>query len=231
MCLNSNKTKLWISLVPLLILCIFSLTLTFTFKTTASSGLVVVIDAGHGGSDGGVKGVKSGISEAELNLKVSYTLKSMFEERGAKVVLTRTDNVIFPDGKGSKKEDFNNRKELILNTKPDIVISIHQNKFPDKSRRGAQVFFNNNDAKGIALARAVQDKLNKINEVEVGRKFSALKGDYYILNCSNYPSCIVECGFLSNPLDDELLNSEEYQKRLAEAILEGAYSYFSESNL
>ncbi len=229
--LGKNSSKLWITIAVVLILCILSIPLYYHLEMASYSGIKVVIDAGHGGSDRGVKGIESGVSESEINLKVTYTLKSLFEERGAEVILTRKDDIIFPNGKGSKKEDFNNRKETIHSATPSVVISIHQNKFPNQNRRGAQVFFNANNTKSIALANAVQEELNVINEREVGRKFSALKGDYFILNCSTFPSCIVECGFLSNPLDDALLNQEEYRERISNAILEGVYHYLAENNL
>ena len=121
------------------------------------------------------------------------------------------------------------RKKIILDTAPNLVVSIHCNRFPSSERRGAQVFFNNFSDEGKKLASLVQKNLNTINIDKINRGFSPLKGDYYILNCSKYPSCIVECGFLSNPDDDMLLNDENYRNMLADAILSGIMSYLSSS--
>lgn len=215
---------MWISFVTLIILCINFIFNYNENEIVSGNVLTVVIDAGHGGSDFGVHGVNSNVSESELNLLVAYKLKNAFENKGVEVVMTREGESVLNEESGMKRDDFNKRKEIINEAQPDFVISIHQNKFPDKKRRGAQVFYNPFDEKGVALANSVQSELNKINLLEVGRSFSALKGDYFILNCSTYPSCIVECGFLSNPDDDILLNTDEYQTRLSESIVKGVFN-------
>ena len=220
-----EKKRLWIIFM---ILCIIGVTTYSLFCYTPAREFVVVIDAGHGGSDGGVKGINSGISEAEINLLVAYNLKSIFEDNGIRVVLTRSGKSVLDGESGTKQDDFNKRKKIILDTKPDAVVSIHQNKFPDSRRRGAQVFFNPHSSDGKALAVAVQQKLNELNMEKVGRTFSALKGDYYLLNCSEYPSCIVECGFLSNTEDEKLLTDSEYRQLLSKSIADGIYQYLVE---
>ena len=104
------------------------------------------------------------------------------------------------------------------------------NKFSITTRRGAQVFYKANDEKGKLLANCVQESFN--NMEEASRKCSALCGDYYILNCSKYPSIIAECGFLSNPQDEALLVTDEYQDKLAYTIYKGVIEYLTilESN-
>lgn len=226
-----DKRRLWIIFISVILLCTICAAAVALYCYVPHNSYTVVIDAGHGGQDGGVVGVESGVTEAEINLLVAYTLKSKFEERGVKVIMTREDKSVLGTEKGGKKEDFNKRREIILSAKPDAVISVHQNKFPDSSRRGAQVFYNSMNVRGKALAEAVQQNLNVLNEKEVGRSFSSLKGDYYILNCSDYPSCIIECGFLSNREDEKLLTSTEYRDKLAEAIVGGVFAYFNERSL
>lgn len=181
----------------------------------------IVIDAGHGGTDGGVTGAESRVTEAEINLAISFMLEEELISRGFNTVKTRTSEGTAAIVTGEKQQDMEKRKATILSAVPDAVISIHCNKFPSSERRGAQVFFNPHSENGKTLAARLQDSLNILNIVEVGRGFSSLGGDYYILNCSPYPSAIVECGFLSNAEDEKLLLSEDYRKKLVKAIADG----------
>ena len=201
------------------------------FVSLPNTVATVVLDAGHGGRDVGVVGVNSSVSEAEINLLITQTLKSKLEDLNVKVVLTRKNaNGLYDENATNfKRSDMEKRKKIILDTAPNLVVSIHCNRFPSSERRGAQVFFNNFSDEGKKLASLVQKNLNTINIDKINRGFSPLKGDYYILNCSKYPSCIVECGFLSNPDDDMLLNDENYRNMLADAILSGIMSYLSSS--
>ena len=195
-----------------------------------SNKITVLLDAGHGGVDGGVSGVNTGISESKLNLSVVKKLENFFLVAGMDVVLTRSSDagLYGVATKNRKKKDMQKRKEIIYNADPTIVISIHMNKYSLQQRRGAQVFFKSGDQLGKMLADQVQKSLNEMPSSV--RSYDALKGDYYILNCSNYPSIICECGFLSNPDDEALLISEEYQEKIAYAIFKGAISYLSEAS-
>ncbi|MFA5449199.1 MAG: N-acetylmuramoyl-L-alanine amidase [Clostridia bacterium] len=184
---------------------------------------VIVLDAGHGGIDTGVIGIESRVKESDLNLLVTQSVKKLLETQKIKVILTReNERSLSPDG---KRADMAKRKEIILQAAPDLVVSIHCNKFPDHTRRGAQVFFNAHSERSISLSNFIQSSLNPLNAEQIGREFSALKGDYYILSSHPYPSAIVECGFLSNVEDDRLLNSPEYREKLAFAIYTGILSY------
>lgn len=187
----------------------------------ASAAPTIVIDAGHGGIDGGVTGAVTGVTEAEINLEIALMLEDELVRRGFNTVKTRTGEGTAAIVAGEKQRDMEKRKQTILSAKPDAVVSIHCNKFPSSSRRGAQVFFNPYSHQGKALAARLQDAVNILNVTEVGRGYSSLGGDYYILNCSDYPSAIVECGFLSNAEDEKLLMQEEYRLRLVGAIADG----------
>ncbi len=193
-------------------------------------GVVVVLDAGHGGIDNGVSGIRTGVKESELNLKVVKKLESYFIGAGIKVVLTRNNDAgLYGVATSSlKRKDMQKRKEIIDKAKPTLVISIHMNKYSLSSRRGAQVFYKEGDELGKSLAVNIQNSFNDM--VEAVRVCSPLKGDYYILNCTNYPSVIAECGFLSNPDDEALLISDKYQDELAYAIFKGAVGYMSENS-
>ena len=187
----------------------------------------VVIDAGHGGIDGGVTGATTGIAESELNLSVAKFLKEDFAAAGFKVVMTRTSSAALYGylGGSLKKRDMQNRKRVIEKASPDLVISIHMNKCPIPSRRGAQVFYRAGDERSIALAASVQDRLN--NMEEASRDCISLVGDYYILNVSPCPAALVECGFLSNAEDEKLLVSESYRGKISCVIFKGAIDYLA----
>ena len=117
------------------------------------------------------------------------------------------------------------RAEIIRSSNPVAVVSVHQNFFSQTSRRGAQVFFCESSEHSKTLAALVQTSLNSMPECV--KKTAALAGDYYILNTSEAPAIIVECGFLSNPDDEALLLSASYQKKISRAIAEGVLSFLS----
>lgn len=194
------------------------------------NSFVVVLDAGHGGRDSGVIGVNSKIAEKEVNLAITYMVKAYLEKAKIKVILTRkNDDGLYGKATANfKKIDMQKRKEIINQTQPDVVVSIHCNRFPsDSKRRGGQAFFEPTSEHSKELAFSLQASLNILNKEFVGREFSALKGDYYILKCSKYVSAIVECGFMSNPEDDRLLQQEEYRDRVAYKISSGIIGYLN----
>lgn len=191
--------------------------------TSPKPSYTVVVDAGHGGADGGVQGVNTGVYERELNLSIAYKVKAELEKAQINVVMTRTTS----DGAldtmlTQKQEDMQKRKKIIMDASPDCVVSIHQNKYTQQSRRGAQAFFWGDSSLADVLQSALNENLNKVN---TGRTFSALKGDYYILRQTPYPSALVECGFLSNPLDEALLVTDEYQNKVAKVIADSIISF------
>ncbi len=189
--------------------------------------LAVVIDAGHGGVDGGVVGTVTGKKESDINLSIARILQREFEEAGFFVVQTRPTEAGLYDlaTAGYKRRDMQKRAEIIQKNSPTVMISVHQNFFSDPSRRGAQVFFREDSDPSRTLACLVQTSLNSMPECV--KKTAALAEDYFVLNCSDTPSIIVECGFLSNPQDEALLLSEEYQKKIASAIAAGTLTFLS----
>ena len=194
--------------------------------------VIIVLDAGHGGVDLGVKGVSTGYPESNFNLEMSRLVEDNLKILGAEIIQTRkTEDGLYKNfEKGFKLEDMKARKNIILSAQPTIVVSLHCNKYPDRSRRGIQVFYQKYSEEGKALAEVIQSNANVLNMREVGREFSALSGDYYILNCSSYPSVIVECGFLSNPDDEALMLDPNYREELAFIIFCGINSYLSTSS-
>ncbi len=197
-------------------------------SSVASVGVkVIVIDAGHGGIDAGVRGITTEAKESDINLAIAKKLKGYFQEAGFKAVMTRKTNagLYGTSGKGFKMRDMKKRKQIIADNNADMVISIHQNFCPIPSKRGGTVFFDKTSESGKALADSIQSVLNGLNE-DI-KKNEALAGDYYMLKCTENPSVIVECGFLSNTEDEKLLNDAEYQKQIAYAIFKGAVAYYS----
>ncbi len=165
--------------------------------------------------------------ESDVNLAIAKQLKGYFADAGFTVVMTRKTNagLYGSANSGFKMRDMKKRKEIIINSKADMVISVHQNFCPIPSRRGGTVFFDKNSESGKRLAADIQAALNDMEECV--SENDALVGDYYMLKCTESPSVIVECGFLSNADDEALLTSPEYQKKIAYAIFKGAVGYYS----
>ncbi len=190
-----------------------------------SDRFTVVIDAGHGGIDGGVSGITTGVKESELNLDIARKLKTKFDKSGAKTVMTRkTEAGLYGIySKGSKRRDMQKRKQITLNAKADVFVSIHLNYYSSPLRRGAQVFYKIDEEKSKSLADIVQAELNGGKECE--RDYTALAGDYYVLNEADCAAILCECGFLSNAEDEKLLLTDEYRAEIAEKIFNGIEKY------
>ncbi len=191
------------------------------------SAVKIVLDAGHGGIDAGVCGVNTKVKESELNLSVVKKLENYLVGAGFSVVLTRSSDAgLYGMATGGfKKKDMLKRKEIIEAAKPTLVVSVHMNKYSLSSRRGAQVFYKEQSEDSKILAENLQKSFNEMETA--ARECSALAGDYYILNCTDYPSVIAECGFLSNPEDEALLITEEYQDKISYAIFKGIVGYLA----
>lgn len=211
-------------------LCVRALSAPQSVGAFSERELKIVLDAGHGGVDGGVVGRKTGLKESEVNLAVTYRLKEALEDMGFSVTLTRkTDAGLYGAAtKGFKKQDMLKRKEIIEETDPALVISIHQNFYPSKSTRGGQVFYRKADEGSRRLATCVQGKLNALYAGQGAKSRKEMEGEFFMLQCAPCPSVIVECGFLSNVEDEKLLSTEGWRTQLSEAVAGGVLSYFGE---
>ena len=158
--------------------------------------ITVVIDAGHGGIDGGASGVTTGVRESDINLLIAKSLKKLYENSGFSVVMIRSaDEGLYGSTEpGFKKRDLEKRVEIINSSRADFLVSIHLNVYSSPSRRGAQAFYKKGDKLSEKLAKQIQARINGLGVVP--RLYNALWGDYYLLNESKIPSVIVECGFL-----------------------------------
>ena len=183
--------------------------------TVTPNGMTIVIDPGHGGRDGGVVGTLTGEKEANVNLGISKSLRHFLTDAGYNVIMTRQSDVDLSSGdSGFKKSDMLARKKIIEEAKPNLVVSVHQNSFPDKEVHGAQVFYAPSSDVGKEIAETTQAVLN----ASLNCNRIAKSGDYYVIQCTEYPSMLVECGFLSNPTEEALLVTAEYQRKVAYAI-------------
>ncbi len=185
----------------------------------------IVIDAGHGGRDGGAIGKETGITESQLNLDYALTLKDMCEEFGFDVILTRStmDGLYDENASNKKKSEMEKRKSIINNSGADIMVSLHMNSFPLSSAQGAQVFYAKGSGQGMTLAKGIQTAICK--NFENARDYVTV-GDYFVLNYSNIPSVLIECGFLSNPTEESLLQEKDYRQNFCYSILVGIINYF-----
>ena len=191
------------------------------FKTVPIMNKVIVIDAGHGGPDPGKPG-KYGKDEDELNLEIAQKLRELIEESGGIVVMTREDDTL---SDSSLSKDLKNRVVKANEVIADVLISIHLNSFSQSKYKGAQVFYQNNSEKGKLLAELIQQELRNTLDPNNDRMAKS-SNSYYLLRNAKMPAVIVECGFMSNPEEEKLLNDEKYQYKIAWAIYKGLIHYF-----
>ncbi|MFI3325533.1 MAG: N-acetylmuramoyl-L-alanine amidase CwlD [Clostridia bacterium] len=196
------------------------------FLEMPTSKGTILIDAGHGGEDPGATSLV-GILEKDINLQIALILQELLENHGYEVVMTRTDDSDLADSSletvaQRKTSDLVNRVELINSSGADLVISIHQNYFEESQYSGAQCFYYSDDSK--ILAEIIQESL--ITNLDTSNtRLASFVDNKYILNNSLIPVTIVECGFLSNINESELLNDQYYQSQIANAIMVGIDEY------
>ena len=192
---------------------------------TDSTKRTVVLDSGHGGFDPG-KESSDGILEKHINLAIAEQLKELLEKEGIRVVMTRTDdNGLYTESDSNKKiADMKKRCAIIDAAKADIVVSIHQNSYQSPEVKGAQVFYYSESKEGKKLAEVLQKSLIENADPENHRMAKA-NTSYYILKNTSAPTVIVECGFLSNPEEERLLNTAQYQEKLVDALQKGICEY------
>ena len=181
----------------------------------------VILDYGHGGADSGAIGVDTGVLESDLNLAVGERTARALEDRGCFVLRTRTSGDAI--GK-TKRDDMAARGAILCTEGADVTVSIHMNKFPDRSVKGPMCYYQAGADEGQALAQCVIDALC---EALALKPRLANPGNNYVTRIPDVPSVLVECGFLSNPEDEKNLTDEAYQQRLADAIADGVLAYMS----
>ena len=185
----------------------------------ASSLPTIVIDAGHGGEDGGAS-TYGGAPEKELNLLIANDLRDMLLAAGINVVMTREDdNLLYDknsDYKGHKKSmDLANRLKIAREIDNALLISIHMNAFPEEKYSGLQIYYSRNVPDSQSLAHLIQKNNKRILSPDNNRKIKAAGKNIYLLDRFDRTAILIECGFLSNAAEREKLNTPEYRQELS----------------
>ncbi|MCF6411818.1 N-acetylmuramoyl-L-alanine amidase CwlD [Pseudalkalibacillus salsuginis] len=193
------------------------------------TGKIIVLDAGHGGVDGGAVG-KGDVQEKDIALNISLKLRDYLQQAGALVIMTReTDRDLANDGtkriRNRKTEDLLKRTEIVNSSEADMFISIHLNAIPSSRWYGAQVFYNPAIEENEKLAKLIQDQIrsNLENTTRKAKPISTV----YMVRKAEIPGSLVEVGFLSNPNERELLKSKLYQTKLAASIYQGILRFYA----
>lgn len=191
----------------------------------------VIVDAGHGGDDGGAIGI-DGTVEKDINLDIALKLEKILKFYGFNVIMTRTQDVMTcDDGLDSlrkrKISDIHNRFELMRKNPDAIFISVHQNKFEDSSQHGTQVFYSGNDERSKELAEAIQTSVTLTLQRKNDRVVKKSGSGIYLLYHAKIPAVLVECGFISNSDELKKLKDESYRMKLAILIADGLLKYLS----
>lgn len=195
---------------------------------------IIGIDPGHGGVDPGAVS-KSGLKEDDINLKIALKLKRFIEQSGGIAVLTRDlDKGLYTEKSSTlrqmKTEDLRNRKALIESADCEVFITIHLNSFTKSKYYGAQTFYSENNIESQRLAYLIQDELKNVLDKE-NKRVPSKRDDVFLISEMKIPSVLVEAGFLSNDEEAHLLNTSEYQEKIAWSIYVGIMKYFSEQEL
>ena len=188
---------------------------------------VVVIDAGHGGEDGGARSC-TGVQESGINLEIALRVNDLMQTR----MIRTTDCAVYTEGARTiaekKVSDIHNRVRMVEETPGALLVSIHQNNFPEGKYRGAQVFYAKTDG-SRELAEQTQRYLAAQVDPNNHRECKAAQ-EIYLLKHVNCTAILVECGFLSNPGEEALLREAGYQKKLAAAICCSVIDYLEAQN-
>ncbi|MEC1178160.1 N-acetylmuramoyl-L-alanine amidase [Metasolibacillus meyeri] len=231
--------KRWLALIVIM----FSCMMIVVYETSASDkrfflpeplgGVKIVLDAGHGGIDGGAS--KGDVIEKDITLAITEKVARQLKRLGAEVIMTRTTtedvlaehapNEQFPTLRERKKQDIFLRESLVQKHNPDLFITIHANAIPNSKWRGAQVFYHKEgDARGELLAKTIQDSIREHLQ-NTDREALSIK-EVYLLKKVQVPAVLVETGFLSNDEERALLADEGYQEKMALAIARGIENYY-----
>ena len=192
----------------------------------------IIIDAGHGGEDGGAIAIDGKTLEKDINLSIAKKLNNILKSNNINTFMIRdTDESIYKKDSNKKTlrrkkvEDLRNRVNIANSNDKNILISIHQNKFPDESLKGIQIFYSENNEQSIKLANFIKEDLEKnLNQTKFRENKKSGK-EVYLLNKVRIPAVIIECGFISNKEELNNLITEDYQNKLAQYIFSGLKNF------
>ena len=202
-------------------------------SATPTESKLIIIDAGHGGIDGGAVG-KNNVIEKNINLSIAKKLETMLTACGFEVIMTRTtDDMIGETLSGNatihqKKVSDTKARVSLINSHPNaIVLSIHQNLFSDSKYYGAQMFYSTKNEDSKALGTFLQNRFSSMLQTDNERKAKPVSNNIYIMNHITVPAVLVECGFISNAVEAANLTNDEYQNKIAFVIYAAVCDYFS----
>ncbi len=184
----------------------------------------VVIDAGHGGMDGGSVG-EGNIPEKNINLEIALKLEEIFKNNGYNVIMTRETDVSLHENdnasvRNKKTADLKKRAEIANSSNASLFISVHANKYESPDIFGSQVFYSKNDERGKIIAESVMERLRELNPKNK-RLAKPLPNPNLVFKNLKIPGILIECGFMSNPDDLKNLMDDTYRQKTAEAIYNG----------
>lgn len=199
----------------------------------AKSNITVIIDAGHGGEDGGCEG--NGLIEKDLNLDIARRVASLLEEAGVKVVMTRDTDILLYDKNsdyvGKKKaQDVRKRLEIAQNQENPVLVSIHMNYFAQTQYSGLQVWYSKNDTRSKILANLIQNETKNTLQPSNTRSIKEATSGIFLLHNATFPAVLIECGFLSNVDEARALGNEEYRQSLSKIFFDAIMTYISQNN-
>lgn len=221
------------------LLCAFALVMLKAFSDVQTAAQLpvqkqkIIIDAGHGGEDGGAS--VGDVLEKDINLRIALILRDMLTANGFDVTMVRDSDIsVYSDGADSlsekKTSDLYNRVDLFNKDENNLVVSIHQNKFDNAKYSGAQVFYSKNHSESQELAEKIRNAVVLLLQPDNTRELKPATKDIFILDKATVPAVIVECGFLSNDEEREKLITTDYQKKMAYAIMLGITDYCSKKS-
>ncbi len=196
----------------------------------AVQGSVIVIDAGHGGMDGGTSS-SDGVLEKELNLDIAKTLSSLLELCGYDTVLTRDGDYMLTGDASTKKkmQDLRGRLDIAQSYEDSVFVSIHMNSFPQQSCRGLQIYYSPNNIESKGLAEHLMTDVRQYLQPDNERQIKSADSSIFLLKRIQSPAILIECGFLSNNEEASLLNTEEYRDKLCAVFCASLSSALCES--
>lgn len=200
-------------------------------KAQYDGNFTVIIDAGHGGADGGAVG-DDGTEEKEINLLIAQNVSEILSSYGVNVKMTRKDdNSIHSENAKTLREqkvsDIHNRMKFQEENQNSIFVSIHQNSFPDDNSHGAQMFYSPNDTLSPELADSIQKEIVNDIQPDNTRLIKKCTDSVYLIYNAKVPAVLVECGFMSNNNELKQLEDREYQRKIAFSVANGIMNYLN----
>ena len=216
--------KIFLIFLTLCLLCVPTVFAQSQNSLSALNGKTIVIDPGHGGSDSGAVG-PSGVLEKNVTLAVALKVKSILNDAGAIVILTRSsDRDVSNIKNAADAQELQARVDVGNQNQADAFLSIHANSFSSQAAHGTAIYYYSGSSMGTILAADLQDELVRAGGLANRGKSTA---NFYVLKHTNMPASLIEMAFISNPQEEQLLNSAGFQQKIAVAICRALNSFFS----